>query len=198
MRTLVSIALTLAAASVFVACQKESQATPAAPTAAAAQAGGTTAAAAPPSAAAVVAPAAVAAAAPPAADPGAPAPAADPMAAAGEKQYRVEAAEARLKSGATGTFKLVIKAANGLHFNAEYPAKFAVTPTAFVKSTKDKLSSKGGEVKVEGNDGVVSVPLQGLAAGSGNVEIVGSFSVCSAEQCYMLRDEKLSLKVVVE
>jgi hypothetical protein len=120
------------------------------------------------------------------------------LAAAGDKQYRIEAAEVRLKVGATATAKLVIKAAAGLHFNREYPAKFTVAPTAFAKSTKDKLSSKTGEVQVEGNDGVVSVPLQGLAAGAGTVEITGSFSVCSDEQCYMLRDEKLSLKVVVQ
>lgn len=116
---------------------------------------------------------------------------------AGDKQYTAIADAVTLKVGATGEFKLTIKPAAGLHFNAEYPAKFAVTAAAFAKSTKDKLSSKGGEVKIEGENGVVSVPLQGLAAGSGNLEIVGSFSVCSSEQCYMLRDEKLAMKVTV-
>ena len=144
------------------------------------------------------------AAAPQAAAPQAAAPAlaagaqAQPEAApSGEKQYSVVADAVTLKVGANGEFTLTIKPGAGLHFNAEYPAKFAVTAAAFAKSTKDKLSTKGGEVKIVGESGVVSVPLQGLAAGSGNLEIVGSFSVCSSEQCYMLRDEKLAMKVTV-
>ena len=144
------------------------------------------------------------AAAPQAAAPQAAAPAlaagaqAQPEAApSGEKQYSVVADAVTLKVGANGEFKLTIKPGAGLHFNAEYPAKFAVTAAACAKSTKDKLSTKGGEVKIVGESGVVSVPLQGLAAGSGNLEIVGSFSVCSSEQCYMLRDEKLAMKVTV-
>lgn len=174
--------LSLAAA---LACNRESQAGTPSPTAPA------------PSAATTATPGAPAQAPTPAALAPAPAEQAQPEAAGGDKQYRVEVAEARLKVGATADFKLTIKPGAGLHFNAEYPAKFVVAAAAFAKSTKDKLSTKGGEVKIEGNDGVVTVPLQGLAAGSGNLEITGSFSVCSSEQCYMLRDEKLAIKVTV-
>ncbi len=167
------VGMTLAAT---VACNRESQAIQ--PSAAAPQA------AAPQAAAPALAAAAGAQAQPEAAP-------------SGEKQYSVVADAVTLKVGANGEFKLTIKPGAGLHFNAEYPAKFAVTAAAFAKSTKDKLSTKGGEVKIVGESGVVSVPLQGLAAGSGNLEIVGSFSVCSSEQCYMLRDEKLAMKVTV-
>lgn len=119
-------------------------------------------------------------------------------AAADGKQYQAATAPVTIKPGAAGTATLTIKPAKGLHFNHEYPAKFVVTPTAFAKPTKDKLTMKAGDVKIVGIDGVVTIPLQGLAAGAGNVEVVGSFSVCSDEQCYMLRDEKLALQVTVK
>lgn len=172
-----------AAALIFaagLACNKEGQATPATTAASAQNAPAT--------------PGAPAAPALPTAEPTAP----EPQAAPGEKQYRVEAAELRVKAGATGVGRVVIKPIAGLHFNPEYPAKFAVTAAAFAKCTKDKLTLKGGDVKIEGNDGILSVPLQAVAAGAGAIEIVGSFSVCSNEQCYMLRDEKLTLQVAVQ
>ncbi len=162
-----------------VACNKESAATPPTPAAVAAAMPGAPAAPAAPTEPAV-------AGAEPAAAP------------AGEKQYRLEASEVRLKAGATGSARLVIKPATGLHFNAEYPAKFSVTAAAFAKSTKDKLTSKEGDVKIDGDLGVLTIPLQGLAAGAGALQITGSFSVCSNEQCYILRDEKLALQVTVQ
>lgn len=117
---------------------------------------------------------------------------------AGEKQYTAVAPAVTLKVGASADGKLTIKAAKGLHFNQEYPAKFVVTAAAYAKCSKEKLAAKTGDVKFEGNDGVVTVPLQGLAAGAGKLEVVGSFSVCSDEQCYILRDEKLTMDVVVQ
>ncbi|MBM4345117.1 MAG: hypothetical protein FJ100_17235 [Deltaproteobacteria bacterium] len=123
----------------------------------------------------------------------------DPAAApTGDKQYRAESSEVRIKAGATASARLIIKPAAGLHFNAEYPAKFAVTAAAYAKSTKDKLTSKDGDVKIDGDLGVLTIPLQGLAAGAGALQITGSFSVCSNEQCYILRDEKLALQVTVQ
>lgn len=161
-----------------VACNKESAANP--PTAT-------------PPAALPAAPAA------PAAPSAAPLEGAEPVAApAGDKQYRIEATEIRLKAGAAGSGRLVIKPAAGLHFNAEYPAKFTVAAAAFAKSTREKLTSKEGDVKIDGDLGVLTIPLQGLAAGAGALQITGSFSVCSNEQCYILRDEKLALQVTVQ
>ncbi|MSQ82180.1 MAG: hypothetical protein EXR77_04575 [Myxococcales bacterium] len=118
--------------------------------------------------------------------------------AAGDKQYRIEAAQVRLKVGAAAAARMVIKPGPGLHFNAEYPAKFTVAAAAFAKAAKEKLTSKDGDVKVDGETGVVTVPLQGLAAGAGALVITGSFSVCNDEQCYILRDEKLTLQVTVQ
>lgn len=117
---------------------------------------------------------------------------------AADKQYTVQAPAVTLKPGAQGTAALTIKPIAGMHFNKEFPAKFTVEATAFAKSSKDALTAKAGDVKVTGNDGVVTIPLQGLAAGTGAVTVTGNFSVCSAEQCYMLRGEKLTLQVAVK
>ncbi len=187
MRQVVIAAVGGAALLALLACKQEGQANPPPPSAASAQAGQ---AVAPP---ATTPGAAAAAAAPQVAQ------AAEPAAApAGEKQYAALAPAVVIKVGATADAKLTIKAAKGLHFNQEYPAKFVVTAAAYAKCTKDKLAVKTGDVKFEGVDGVVTVPLQGLAAGAGKLEVVGSFSVCSDEQCYILRDEKLSLDVTVQ
>lgn len=117
---------------------------------------------------------------------------------ADEKQYTVHAPAVTLKPGANGSAVVTIKAGSGLHFNKEFPAKFTVEATAFAKSQKDALTAKAGDVKVTGNDGVVTIPLQGLAAGSGPLTVTGNFSICSAEQCYMLRGEKMTLQVAVK
>ena len=119
-------------------------------------------------------------------------------ATAADKQYVVQAAPVSLKAGAAGSAVVTIKPAAGLHFNKEFPAKFTVEATAFAKSTKDALSSKNGDVNVKGNDGIVTIPLQGLAAGTGALTVTGNFSVCSAEQCYMLRGEKLTVQVATK
>lgn len=117
---------------------------------------------------------------------------------AADKQYTVQVPPVTLKPGAQGTAVLTVKPGSGLHFNKEFPAKFIVEATAFAKSPKEALTAKAGDVKVAGNDGVVTIPLQGLAAGAGAVTVTGNFSVCSAEQCYMLRGEKLTLQVAVK
>lgn len=119
-------------------------------------------------------------------------------ATAADKQYAVQAAPVALKAGAAGNAVVTIKPAAGLHFNKEFPAKFTVEATAFAKPTKDAMSTKSGDVKVTGNDGVVTIPLQGLAAGTGAVTVTGNFSVCSAEQCYMLRGEKMTVQVATK
>jgi hypothetical protein len=117
---------------------------------------------------------------------------------AADKQYTVQAPTVTLKPGAQGTAALTIKPVAGMHFNKEFPAKFTVEATAFAKSPKAQLSMNAGDVKVAGNDGVVTIPLQGLAAGSGPVTVTGTFGICTAEQCYMLRGEKLTLQVAVK
>lgn len=116
----------------------------------------------------------------------------------GAKQYSVQSAPLTLKTGANGVLTVTIKPGKGLHFNKEFPAKFSVEANPNAKATKEKLTAKDGDVKVVGNDGVVSIPLTGVAAGQANLKVVGNFSVCSDEQCYMLRGEALSVAVTVK
>jgi hypothetical protein len=128
-------------------------------------------------------------------------PEAEPLQAApapAAKQYTVEVAAVELKAGATGTAKLTIKPAKGFKFNKEYPSKFTVAAAAFAKPAKEKLTAKEGDVKVAGTDGVVTIPLQGVAAGAGALSVTGNFSICNAEQCFMLRNEALQLQVSVK
>lgn len=114
------------------------------------------------------------------------------------KKYSVVAEAVSLKVGKDGVASVRIKPAKGLKFNKDFPASFKVAATTHAKCSKDKLSAKSGDVKVDGKEGVINIPLKGLAKGSGPVEIKGRFSVCSAEQCYMLPSEKFTVAVKVD
>ena len=45
---------------------------------------------------------------------------------------------------------------------------------------------------------MVTIPLSAVAAGSGDLNIIGNFSVCNDEQCFVLRGESLKLSVSVK
>ncbi|MCO4760723.1 MAG: hypothetical protein KC502_04420 [Myxococcales bacterium] len=133
-----------------------------------------------------------------AAAPAAPAAPQPAKAKASGKRYSVTVAPVTLKAGAKGTAKLTIQPAKGLKFNKDFPSKFIVTAAKYAKCDKPKLSKRGGDVKIDGKTGVVSIPLTGLAAGAGDLSVQASFSVCSDEQCYVLRGEMLKLPVTVK
>jgi hypothetical protein len=192
MRPLWLIPVCLASLVGVVACSKE---TTASEPAAAAAAPVAEAVAAAPAAAPTAAPAPAA----PAVAPEAKAEAAEAAAgAAGAPQYTIAPVSVTLKPGAAGSATVVIKPGAGLHFNEEYPAKFTVSTTTFAKPAKEKLTFKEGDLKVVGGNGELVVPLQGLAAGEGPLDIVGSFSVCSDETCHMLKEQKFSIQVAVK
>ena len=140
-------------------------------------------------------PAAKPAVAQPAAQPAAaPAPAA---AARGNKRYTVEAAPVTVKAGAKAVATLRVKPGKGLKFNKDFPSKFIVNAGKHAKCDVAKLSKRSKHVKVDGKTGVVTIPLTGVSAGAENLSIQASFSVCSDEQCYVLRGEMLTLAVRV-
>ena len=114
------------------------------------------------------------------------------------KQYEVVATPIELKVGETGKAVFRIRAGMDLHFNEEFPAKFIFSAAAHARPTKDTFSKQDGDVKVENGVGVVSVSLTGRQAGTGPLSIIGHFSVCSDEQCFILRGEKLALNVTVK
>ena len=84
-----------------------------------------------------------------------------------------------------------------MKFNKEFPSKFIVSGASYAACDKKKLTARSGDVKFEGKNGVVSVPLTAKAAGTGALNIIGHFSICNDEQCFVLRGEQLSLDVTV-
>lgn len=125
-------------------------------------------------------------------------PTAAPAKRKSNKQYTVVVRPVSMKVGGKTVAKLVIEPAAGLKFNKDFPSKFVVTAGRHASCDKKKLSAKKGDVKVDGKKGTVSVPLTAIAAGTGDLSIMGSFSVCSDEQCYVLRGEQLALNVTVK
>ncbi len=113
------------------------------------------------------------------------------------KQYQVVARPVTMKVGGKTVAKLIIEPAKGMKFNKEFPSKFIVTAGSHAACDKKKLSARSGDVKVDGKKGVVSVPLSAKAAGKGDLGIIGHFSICNDEQCFVLRGERLTLNVTV-
>lgn len=125
-------------------------------------------------------------------------PTAAPVKRKSNKQYSVVARPVTLKAGGKTVAQMVIEPAKGLKFNKDFPSSFIVTAGRHAKCDKKKLSKRGGDVKVDGKKGTVTVPLTATAAGAGELLVIGNFSVCSDEQCYVLRGEKLALNVTVQ
>ena len=120
-------------------------------------------------------------------------PAAAPAGKAG--RYTIVAAPVTMKPGAKTTVTMRVEPAKGLKFNKDFPSKFIVNAGSHAKCDKANLSKRGGDVKMDGKVGVGTIPLTALAAGAGNLSIIGNFSVCNDEQCFVLRGESLSLSV---
>ena len=132
--------------------------------------------------------------------PAGPGPAATPMGAPAGKEgrYGVVVAPVSLRSGATASVTMRIEPAKGLKFNKDFPSKFTVNPGRHAKCAKADLTKKGGDVVMDGEVGVVTIPLVGTAAGAGDLSVIGNFSVCNEEQCFVLRGESLSVSVTVK
>ncbi len=112
-------------------------------------------------------------------------------------KYSVVTRPVQMKIGAKATTKLRIEAVKGMKFNKDFPSKFIVTASRHAKCDKAKLTKRGGDIKMDGKAGVVTIPLSATAAGSGNLTIMANFSICNEEQCFILRGESLSLDVTV-
>lgn len=125
-------------------------------------------------------------------------PTAAPAKRKSKKQYAVVVRPVTMKVGSTHKAKMIIEPSAGLKFNKDFPSSFIVSAGRHASCETKKLSKKTGHVKVEGKKGAVTVPLKATAAGTGALSIIGNFSVCSEEQCYVLRGEKLALNVTVQ
>ena len=119
---------------------------------------------------------------------------------------------------------LFVTPAEGYKWNKEYPFKFLFSPTSAVELAKTEFKAKptadpGDQKKpgfrleknVDGEDvswlwvpdelatddkrAWLTVPAKVVSAGSHDLEVLGSFSVCNKTSCKIFRKEKLSLKV---
>ena len=113
-------------------------------------------------------------------------------------RYTVETSPVALTVGGKKVAVLKVQPAKGLKFNKDFPSNFVVSAAKHASCDKPALSKRGGDVKIEGKMGVVTIPLTGLAVGTGPLTVQASFSVCSDEQCYVLRGEMLQLPVTVK
>ncbi len=113
-------------------------------------------------------------------------------------KYTVVARPVQMKVGSKATTKLRIEAVKGMKFNKDFPSKFIVIASRHAKCDKAKLTKRGGDIKMDGKAGVVTIPLSATAVGSGNLTIMANFSICNEEQCFILRGESLSLSVTVK
>ncbi len=132
--------------------------------------------------------------------PGAPSQAAVPAGAPSGKagRYSVVATPVTIRAGGKTTTKLTIQPAKGLKFNKDFPSKFIVNAGRHAKCDKKDLTKRAGDVKMDGKTGVVTIPLSAVAVGTGDLSIIGNFSVCNDEQCFVLRGESLALSVTVK
>jgi hypothetical protein len=124
-------------------------------------------------------------------------PAAAPAKRKSNKQYKVTVRPVTIKVGGKAVAKIIIEPTGGMKFNKDFPSSFIVTAGKHAACDKKKLSARKGDVKIDGKKGLVNVPLSARATGTGALSVIGNFSVCSDEQCYVLRGERLSLPVTV-
>lgn len=123
----------------------------------------------------------------------------DEAAAKSDKQFAIEVKAPAAKAGEKGEITVVIKAAEGYAWNANYPASFKVGAVpAGVKLDKaefDASAFQGGE---KAPKATLAVPFEATAAGSANLEATASFSVCNDEACLVYRNEKVTWTVQVD
>jgi len=119
------------------------------------------------------------------------------LAAPSTPKYTVKSQLVQMRVGVDTIATLRIVPNKGFKFNKDYPSKFIVVSAQHVKCNKCTLTKKSGDVKTVGKIGVVSIPLSAIVAGTSNIAITGSFSVCNNASCHILRGQRLSLPVIV-
>ena len=140
------------------------------------------------------------------------------------KYYSAALAPAEVEANAPGVLVLTITPAEGYKWNKEYPFKFLFATGDALKMDKTEYKAKPtgdpGKVEkpgfrlvknVDGEDvswlwvpeemetgeknARLTVKATIAAAGSHNLEVESSFSVCNKTSCKIFRKEKLTLKV---
>lgn len=116
-----------------------------------------------------------------------------------DKQFTIEVQAPKAKAGEKGEIQVVIKAADGYHWNVNYPSSFKIgTVPASVKLDKAEFDASAFQAKENGPQATLAVPFQAASAGSASLEGTASFSVCNDEACLVFRNEKVAWTVQVD
>lgn len=116
-----------------------------------------------------------------------------------DKQFTIEVTTAKAKAGEKAELTVVIKAAEGYHWNVNYPSSFKIgTVPATWKLDRTDFDATAFQAKENAPQATLAVPFQASAAGSSALEGTASFSVCNDEACLVYRNEKVAWTVQVD
>lgn len=93
------------------------------------------------------------------------------------------------KAGQEGVVEVAILSKGDYHINDKYPLKFKVAEPAAEGVSYPKPLLKREDGKFEETKGVLKVPFVAAKAGKAKVAGVLSFSICSAANCLMQKQE---------
>jgi len=109
--------------------------------------------------------------------------------------YHIEAPVAEVAAGAGGEVRIRFVAAEGYHWNKDYPARFRIDEAKGL-TVKKKTMSKAD---FHDNDGVGLLPIsvKGESVGETTLEGTASFSVCNSSECRILKGIPVKVPVRV-
>jgi phage baseplate assembly protein gpV len=109
------------------------------------------------------------------------------------KYYEVVATPSELGLDQKVSVVVSFTAGTGFHWNDEYPASFQVTGGGAVGIEKGSFSVKAKDVEVTKDAARIAIPLTLRQAGSQELLVKGSFSVCNDTSCKIMRNEEIRL-----
>lgn len=109
--------------------------------------------------------------------------------------YRIESPPVELKQGIEGKARIRFVAAEGYHWNAEYPARFQVVDAGGLTVPGKNLDRK--HFRDEGGVGVLALTLKGAASAPTHLRGSASFSVCNPKECRILKGVEVEVPVHV-
>lgn len=107
--------------------------------------------------------------------------------------------EGTVQAGKDGKITLKIVPAKGYKWNKEYPRSFVKLSSGDkVVFTKAEYRMDKGDFADSDKAGTVAIQARGKAAGEEIVKADAEFSVCNDEQCKVLKNIKLKMKITVK
>lgn len=109
--------------------------------------------------------------------------------------YRIETPPVELRPGTGGKALIRFVAADGYHWNAEYPARFRVADAGGLTVAIRDLDRK--HFRDEAGVGVLALPVKGAMAARTRMKGTASFSVCNPKECRILKGIEVEVPVHV-